>query len=212
MVPFQGELGEKDVISIINSLKNVANGVAGLNTAAQLNLAQLPLIPSSQLGFGFAWEQVARVSTPPTAPAATVSITNLPSSEVYMILVLAVGGDDTAFLQINGDTTGTGYQYLGWVNSQGTVSSKTQPATSPIPGCYVSELSAISLAVIYIFASAENGQTITLSSGSATDGTTNVISNGCGFYSATGIISSIELFTVSGYGQVWDVTVYIPKR
>ncbi len=62
LTPPQGEVGKAEIEKIIDSLKNVANGIAGLNSAAQLNLAQIPLLPASQLGFVFVWEKVASVS------------------------------------------------------------------------------------------------------------------------------------------------------
>jgi len=129
-VPFQGEIGESDVISIINSMKNVANGIAGLNSAGQLNLAQIPLLPASQLGFGFAWENAGSVST---AGVSSISFSNLTgdTDKLYLLIVLASNSGTAALgdvcIRFNGDLTGGNYEYVyAYVDSAGTLGSGSQ--------------------------------------------------------------------------------------
>jgi len=49
--PPQGEVSTKDILDVIDSQKNVADGIAGLDSNALVNLANLPIIPRSQLEY-----------------------------------------------------------------------------------------------------------------------------------------------------------------
>jgi len=132
-VPFQGEIGESDVISIINSMKNVANGIAGLNSAAQLGLAQIPLLPATQLGFSFMWEKVASVNV--TAATASVSFTGLAGdTDKWYLLIGVVNNVSTAartfWMRFNADTTVAHYGFINWRNANGTTSTVSQSFSS----------------------------------------------------------------------------------
>jgi len=160
-VPFQGEIGESDVISIINSMKNVANGIAGLNSAAQLGLAQIPPLPSSILDFAFAWEKVAEVSA--TAACQEISVTNLAgdTDKWYMVLYSHVPVSSTATqfttVLLNNDTVIGNYASGGFgITSANSWAGGVQSfgATSGYPGLpfiqtYVGDYGGIAIAWIH---------------------------------------------------------------
>jgi len=106
-----------------------AGNVLVLNTAGQVPLANLPLLPASQLGFSFAWEKVAEIDV--TASTASVSFTGLSGDTDRWYLLIGVVNNEstlarTFWIRFNADTIVTNYGFINWKNVGGTTSTTSQ--------------------------------------------------------------------------------------
>jgi len=218
--PPQGEVSTKDILDVIDSQKNIANGIAGLDSNALVNLANLPLIPASQLDFSFAWEKVAEISS---SGVASVDITGLDgdTDKLYLLLVAAYNPSTTAtgglFVRYNGDTVVGNYAWIGWGNAAGTVGTSYQGfgSTSGVAGTAVGGLpgGAIGFFVAYIHAKGiPVGTTLYVqnvgmgfNSGPVTYG------NEAGGWKKQANITEITLFTKAGVAIDWLVYLFKPK-
>ena len=118
-----------------------AGNVLVLDTAGQVPLANLPLIPASQLDFSFAWEKVAEVEA--STAVQEIDITGLAGDTdiFYMYILLPVPVSSTTGYKytviFNGDTAIGNYAFTNiGLTSTYTVgqSHQTFGATSGMPG------------------------------------------------------------------------------
>jgi len=219
--PPQGEVSTKDILDIIDSQKNVADGIAGLDSNALVNLANLPLIPASQLDFSFAWEKVAEISA---TGVATVDITGLEgdTDKLYMLVLSFVNPNTTVFsiyAQCNSDTnvsnysqgglgqptlTSTGASGQGFGSTTGVAGMRVgQPGGENSAGFFVAFINTEGITVgtkTYVFA---------VSLGINTPGIGDRVSWGGWIKSAE--VTSLTLFNEKGLNLDWKVYIFKPK-
>jgi len=105
-----------------------AGDVLVLNTAGQVPLTNLPLIPASQLSFGFAWEKIAEIDT----STNSVDLTGLTgdTDKVYLLVIAATNSNTTGsgylYLKFNGDYSGTNYAFNYFYDAAGTTGTNSQ--------------------------------------------------------------------------------------
>ncbi len=219
-VPIQGELNEADVKKIIDALKNVPNGLAGLNSAGQIGLSQIPLLPASQLGFGFAWELVGSIET--STAAASISFTNLSgdADKIYY-LVLAISNASTTatggiYIRVNGDTSVGNYSWISWRNVDAAVGTSTQGfgATSGVAGIMFGSEAADKVVLLsgVILAEGITKGTQTFVLGASYGFSINAIYylHG-GAWLKSGEVTELEVFTASGVAVNWKAYLFKPK-
>jgi len=218
--PPQGEVSTKDILDIIDSQKNVADGIAGLDSNALVNLANLPLIPASQLDFSFAWEKVAEISS---SGVASVDITGLDgdTDKLYLLLVAAYNPSTTAtgglFIRYNADTTVGNYGWISWSNVAGTASTTYQGfgSTSGVAGTAVGGLPAnnIGFYVAYIHAEGITAGATTYVPNSGMEFLSGPVTYGneAGGWKKQANITEITLFTIAGVAIDWLVYLFKPK-
>lgn len=197
-----------------------AGDVLVLNTAGQVPLANIPLLPASQLGFSFAWEKVARVTS---TGVASISFTGLAGdTDIFYLIVGSVvnpntGGTGGIYIRYNADTTLGNYAFIGWQNDDGTVSTSVQTlgATSGTAGCPVMYLHSVALGVFFTFvkvSGVESGTTeYAINVAMGYDTGKPRYTNAGGHYKRSAEITEIELFTGAGAAINWDVTLFKPK-
>ena len=197
-----------------------ANQVLVLNSAGQVPLANIPLLPDSQLDFSFAWELVGSISS---SGVSSIEFSNLAgdTDKIYM-LVLAAYNPATAatngiFARFNADTTITHYGYLNWLNEAGTVSTgyKSFSGTSGTAGALVGSLPATSpglyWAIIHAggIAAGTDTYVFCVSIGFNTNGVR--YDNDAGGWIKQAEVTSITLFTASGVAIDWVAYLFKPK-
>jgi len=128
-VPPQGEISLNDVIKYMENT-GILNKKYDADLDGIIDLTKIPLIPPSQLGFSFAWEKVAEVTT--TTSVSAISLTGLEgdTDKIYVLIGIIFNPSTTLGatwgIRFNSDTTISNYTYLEWRNSAGTTSSYVQ--------------------------------------------------------------------------------------
>jgi len=174
VVKYLGETGalnkkyDSDLDGVVDNAAAVGGHVPGtsagdvlvLNTAGQVPLSNLPLIPDSQLDFSFAWEKVAVVEA--STSVQSISVTGLAgdTDKWYFVLYEHVPVSSTAnqstMVCLNADYTSANYAWAGYGNTPtNTWGGGTQGfgSTSGTPGLpfvqtYAGEPSGIGIAYI----------------------------------------------------------------
>ena len=197
-----------------------AGNVLVLDTAGQVPLANIPLLPASQLGFSFAWELVGSISE---TGVSSIEFTGLAgdTDKLYLLVFAAhnpnTGATNGIFARFNADTTVTHYGYLGWVNEAGTVSSayKGFPGTSGTAGAIIGGLPGGAVGLFWGIIHAEG-----ISAGTNTyvfcifNGfNTNSVryDNDAGGWIKQAEVDTITLFTASGVTLNWTAYLFKPK-
>ena len=197
-----------------------ANQVLVLNSAGQVPLANIPLLPDSQLDFSFTWELVGSISSP---GVTSIEFSNLAgdTDKIYMLVLAANNPATTAtggiFAMFNADTTIAHYTYLSWVNEAGTESTRYQSfgSTSGIAGARVGSLAATSAGLFWTIIHAEgiyagaDTYVFCVSKGFNTNAVR--YDNDAGGWIKQAEITSITLFTYNGVAIDWKAYLFKPK-
>ena len=109
-----------------------AGNVLVLDTAGQVPLGNLPLLPASQLDFSFAWKLVGSISS---SGVSSIEFSNLvgDTDKVYYLIIITANSGTTSpgiFARFNADTTIGHYNWISWYNTNGTVTTLSQSFNS----------------------------------------------------------------------------------
>ena len=118
-----------------------ANQVLVLNSAGQVPLGNLPLLPASQLDFSFAWELVGSLSSSGTSAAKFLGLSS--DDKIYMVLGNVINPNtasskiyiytpsyNASLGQCDAAVTYQQVGYCWWSNNNGTTSTITQALDS----------------------------------------------------------------------------------
>ncbi len=195
-----------------------AGDVLVLDTAGQVPLANLPLLPASQLDFSFAWELVGSISE---TGVSSIEFTNLAgdTDKLYMLIILVSNGNTSntsIYARFNADTTIANYGWISWYNNNGTAGTTSQSfgATAGTAGAYCAGVYATSVCIYssIIFPEGVSLGTKTyvplMTSGYVTPYRTNI---GGGAWIKQSEVTSITLFTGAGIDVDWTAYLFKPK-
>ena len=195
-----------------------AGNVLVLDTSGKVPLANLPLIPDSQLDFSFAWELVGSISS---SGVSSIEFSNLAgdTDKIYM-LILTVSNPTTTssgiYARFNADTTIGNYAFIDWYNNAGTVSTSTQTfgSTAGTAGAHCAGVvgSNFSLYIIIINAAGIACGTktyVTLINEGYISPTR--YDTGGGAWIKQAEVTSITLFTGAGIDVDWTAYLFKPK-
>lgn len=195
-----------------------ANQVLVLNSAGQVPLANIPLLPDSQLDFSFAWELVGSISS---SGVSSIEFSNLTgdTDKIYMLILLvsnSTTSNSSIYIRFNADTSVADYGWISWYNNNGSTGTVTQSfgATSGTAGAYCAGVYASSINLYNIVIYSEG---ITLGTktyvpvatfGYITPYRTNI---GGGSWIKQAEITDITIFTGSGINVDWVAYLFKPK-
>ena len=196
-----------------------ANQVLVLNSAGQVPLANIPLLPDSQLDFSFAWELVGSISS---SGVSSIEFSNLAGDTdkvYYLIIVTANTGTGTPgiYARFNADTTIAHYNWIVWYNTNGTVTTASQlfGSTSGHAGTIIAAANANGISIHHGIIHAEG-----ITKGTATyvqcssigyqTGSPRLNIMG-GAWEKQAEITSITLFTGTGTVINWLAHLFKPK-
>lgn len=197
-----------------------ANQVLVLNSAGQVPLANIPLLPDSQLDFSFAWELVGSISS---SGVSSIEFSNL-AGDTDKIYMLVFGGVNSStsnsngiYARFNADTEVGNYGFIDWNNTDGTVGGIYQGygSSSGTAGALVGALPANTVGLFWSIIFAEgiyDGSTYTyvfcVSKGYSTN---TRYSNDAGGWRKQAEVTSITLFTGAGIAIDWVAYLFKPK-
>ncbi len=195
-----------------------AGNVLVLDTSGKVPLANLPLIPASQLDFSFAWEKVAEISE---TGVSSIEFTNLAgdTDKIYMLVLAAYNPNTTGcgiYAQFNADTTIGNYGWVKWFYQAGTVYSGYQGlgSTSGTAGALISTINAsqaiIVHSIIYSEGITAGTKTIVLVDGRCYGAAARSGNYGGAWYKSAEV-TSITLFTGGGQAIDWIAYLFKPK-
>lgn len=196
-----------------------ANQVLVLNSAGQVPLGNIPLLPDSQLDFSFGWELVGSISS---SGVSSIEFSNLAgdTDKLYMLVLAAYNPSTSAlgvYARFNADTTISNYNYLSWRNNAGTGSTVYQlfNSTTGKAGIHILDLAATSSGFSVVIIDAEGiddvnlGSTVVYLRGIGYRRTEAQIE--CGGWKKSAEITSITLFTGTGANINWVAYLYKAK-
>ena len=196
-----------------------ANQVLVLNSAGQVPLANIPLLPDSQLDFSFAWELVGSISS---SGVSSIEFSNLAgdTDKIYMLVLAGYNPSTTNTyigIRFNGDTAIGNYGWLIWVNEAGTTGTNDQNfgASSGTASTVIGGLKAGSKGLFWAIIHAEGITAGTetfvfcVSKGFNTNGVR--YNNAGGGWVKQAEVTSITLFTSNGPAIDWKAYLFKPK-
>ena len=188
-------------------------------TSGKVPLANLPLLPASQLDFSFGWQLVGSISS----QGVTIKFSNLAgdTDKLYM-LVFTVKNPSASntygiCVRFNDDTTTTGhYAWIYWLNEEGTVSTSYKNLdTLGAPGVKVGDVPKQAVGFFRTLIYAEgitygtNTYVLCVSHGFNNNGIR--YGNYAGEWLKQDEITSIMLYTSSGTAVDWKAYLFKPK-